>query len=1368
MNWRGEEWYKYLRYNFTEDVESSIKVEDSGGFLNANLDGTLQTASKQNYFYLFVPRTVGVQGYNGSVLTENTDVVQIQCVQRYYLGSLKAQTDDDDVVITCDYYLDIYKVDITMNDSGEPKEGELSAYIQWSFGNIFQSQQSGTDNPYRGSKTVKFTVYQGVSQADTATGTDFYYMLDSDDTLKISAPYNEYTPMKSTPVSVSRVYNSNSSNQENLEGFKYIYIKSTGLQARNVTYSTDSSWATLTQVYAGDDRTRVRIYRLDVEANVTGQFRSSTIQILCNGSVLMNVAVTQYDSTDVVIDDPTSDYIEEDENKYWEYQGAPEVKTVDRNEGAIVDSSSLLFKSNQANIYTTIEQKDNTLFLGNYINNNSINNIPAIMETAVNDDNKIAVFDMARKITLELSTANEQYPYIPDMTASSQVKRIFKKGETYLLGLVFINNTGTWSTVQYLGDDKGKWSPLSNGSEITLHEEQNGTVYYDKPAKGCVLSEALTTELSSLGIVGVIPVYAQKTAHNIKCQGFMSPTMSSSSRISSETIDAQYSWFYRNFEKTGGLNKTLPTTPREDVEIQNLESSNPDIWTVNTQYCTINTPEVEVDESLTDSELTGSSFRCLNIYNDFVYTNNLLLQTTGKYIHSEFIPKVGDYSLLSITNRRITTGYFWKGFFNDKYNVDNGDLVTKSGESQYYKMFAVYPWQRNKIGGEGPESRIESKKLLNVLYSESITTLLDELTGTLDDLAIYRDFDTNSLLRVKGLYQGNVDYISVANSPYFAYVNEQSEHPYPRAYDSTTYAGYDAAGQIYDPINIKYKTAPHIVAKFTDSLSYTGNGLFRVELYDETDITKSDTHDLINYQWLKCGDIKRIIPGQKTTVYFEEGDYFFGRFDSLRTYAYSDNDPNSVIEVVSGMLCSRINLDSRCDRNRGGNTPTFSPANFNRFNPVYNQANNYFTFVYNDADDIVYNREYKNSIQWSLQKNYSSDIDDWCNIQDNNTLDLDGDKGQLEALVRLGNNLIAFQDTGIAQIQYNEKTQIATSEGVPIEIANSGKVDGKYYLYDNIGCQDQKTIAKSPSGVYFIDNINKSLFILGNNGLADLSVTGGMKSWALANIDDNWWTYYDVNTQEVLFTNEIEALAYSDSMKKFNAFLGYGNVRWNFRISDKMCQICTPQLRQVISTTTRYLSSSERLEDKYVIHDNVVNTFWKKNSIDATKFFGNYSPVEIQLHCNPEPTLDKTFSTVEYRTDCFDTKGTYLPDVSFDTFRAWNEYQDTLETAMWFDMQNKSYANYSRGSVYRLKKKFRIWRVDIPRAFYGNTLYLPGNTVEVPDVTRTVDTQTNISARGSFRSRDRIRNPWCNIYLAMDTSKTDKIVFHDLSIQYFK
>ena len=282
----------------------------------------------------------------------------------------------------------------------------------------------------------------------------------------------------------------------------------------------------------------------------------------------MNVAVTQYDSTDVVIDVPTEvDYIE-DEDKYWEYEGAPEVKTIDRNEGAIVDATSLLYKSNQANIYSTIEQKDNTLFLGNYINNNSINNIPAIMESAIEDETKLAVFEAARKIEIELSTSNTQYPYIPDMTASSQEKRLFKKGETYLLGLVFVNNTGTWSSVYYLGDDKGKWNPVI---EPQLHVDTNNKTYYDKSIWGCVLSEALTTELSSLGIVGVIPVYAQKTSHNIKCQGFLSPTLSSSSRSTSESITSQYSWFYRDFHKESNQDATLPSTPRTSVEIQNID-----------------------------------------------------------------------------------------------------------------------------------------------------------------------------------------------------------------------------------------------------------------------------------------------------------------------------------------------------------------------------------------------------------------------------------------------------------------------------------------------------------------------------------------------------------------------------------------------------------------------------------------------------------------------------------------------------------------------------------------------------------------------------------------------------------------------------
>ena len=95
-------------------------------------------------------------------------------------------------------------------------------------------------------------------------------------------------------------------------------------------------------------------------------------------------------------------------------------------------------------------------------------------------------------------------------------------------------------------------------------------------------------------------------------------------------------------------------------------------------------------------------------------------------------------------------------------------------------------------------------------------------------------------------------------------------------------------------------------------------------------------------------------------------------------------------------------------------------------------------------------------------------MDTWTNITLASTLDLDGDKGKIRALKRLNNSIIAMQDTGISQILYNENTQISTTEGVPVEIANSGKVQGKRYISDKIGCTNKWSICETPNGIYFV------------------------------------------------------------------------------------------------------------------------------------------------------------------------------------------------------------------------------------------------------------------------------------------------------------
>lgn len=1384
-----------LKYGYSSEHTSAVAITQSDEtVINILASGNPKAATSQNYFYLFVPYYKGDSSrptFNSSppfVDYRRESEIKIGQVAYYYVqgyGELYEGSEN------YGYY--IYKVTVNENIGTSNREGTFSI----TFYNflISASYPSPPDWAYPDARTttITFKVLQEGAEAHSETPTDnnLYYHVDN--VLNTSISTSQMIKIQSYPQILSDSYSYLSSSDTNINQFKYVYLRTASSNSTNLVTTSEATWASLQEVHHSNDG--LYIFQVQVENSSQQYARNTVLEVKQGGQTVIQLYITQYGTSSgsqPEIDTSISEDADISENKYWEEAGASQtVSVIDTNAGSSVDATSLLFKSNFANIYSTIEQKDGTLFLGNYISNQTINKVHQVMGSYIGTE-KILCKEGIRKVPV-LYKDSQDYPYIPNMLQSSQQKRIFKPGETYALGIVFVDKNGTWSSVYYLGDIKGKWS-VSRSLEPHLISS-GGETFYNKPVQFVVLSQEVTNALSSLGVVAAFPVYAVKQSNTIMCQGFLSPTLQSSMRNINEAVESQYSWFYRDKFSvvsadylSSGMEGGHDTKELQCLDTAINSQENYNSWQIYRQICSLNTPEVEVDERLSDAMLQNAQCRSIWNYTDFSYNNNVILQVNGKYVKSYFstahaYERNGNYvSVQSKKDSRFISGYLWYGFVDHAYSEENRLGASGNDLDNNYSWYIVYPWQRSTIGGEGPTSLITNKRLFNSLYIAGLTVNSTQFTNLPDviDATIYRDYDTASIIKIgNSVYQGNVDYIATTESAnaYKAwiqgtYILNGKEYNYPIANkESGSYAGYDTEGNIVDPISMKYKTAPHIVLKFDGNVRYRDNqrALFCVELLNSDITLKTDVQDLQGYQWIKCGDMKRVLPTEQTILFYEEGDYFFGRFDSLRTYCYAENDVNSVVEIVSGMLCSRVNLDSRCDRNRGAMTPTVSPENFNLFNPVYNQLNNYFTFSYVNIDDLIYSRKYSNSIQWSLTKEYSSNVDNWCNIQDINTLDFDGDKGQIQSIERLGNELIVFQDTAISQIQYNEKTQIATNEGVAIEIANSGKVDGKHYLYDHIGCQYRGSISKSPNGIYFVDSINKSLYQLGaDSKLTDLCTVGGMKSWGLANLDNTWWSYYDINSQEVLFSNDVETLAFSDAYGKFNSFVGYGGIRWNFRANDSTIQICPVNFTQVIATTSPTLFSSKRTPAVTSKLNNLANTFWKKNSIDETKFFDNYSPVEIQLQCNPEPTVDKMFSVVEFRADCFDENGNYLPDITFDTFRAWNEYQDTLETDLKYNQ------GYEHGPVYntvystRLRKKFRIWRIDIPRAYYGSTTYIRGNEATVPDITDYVHVNPAIEAPSGNLSRDRIRNPWCNIYLSMDTSRTYKIIFNDLAIQYFK
>lgn len=462
-----------------------------------------------------------------------------------------------------------------------------------------------------------------------------------------------------------------------------------------------------------------------------------------------------------------------------------------------------------------------------------------------------------------------------------------------------------------------------------------------------------------------------------------------------------------------------------------------------------------------------------------------------------------------------------------------------------------------------------------------------------------------------------------------------------------------------------------------------------------------------NNTWLPCGDPISLVDTNNevkssVTIRWEEGDTYFQRYDHIKTYPFTLEDQNAVTDIVSFMCETRVNIDGRYDRNRG-QTSNFSitPENFNLMNDVYSQPNNFFNYRTINPNKLNLDN-FHNSITWTKTKTAGELVDTWTNITLASTLDLDGDKGTVRALRRLNNNIIAIQDKGISQILYNENTQISTTEGVPIEIANSGKVQGKRYISDKVGCTNKWSICETTAGIYFVDDIAKGIYLF-NGQLNNISDKLGFHSWIkTASKSMNIWnpvdfnsfvTYYDKSNDEILFISRDACLGYSELLNQFTSFYSYEN--------------------------TPYFSN---LLDKGIwIRD---NKLWLHNEGDYNMFFGVYQPFYTTIIANPDMPVDKIFNNLEFRSDSWDRKGNLL-NVTFDTLTVWNEYQ-----------QGVSKLKNILGKPSNLKRKFRIWRANIPRA----------------------------KANG----RDRMRNPWLYIKLSMEEENVNKTVLHDMIVHYFE
>lgn len=496
------------------------------------------------------------------------------------------------------------------------------------------------------------------------------------------------------------------------------------------------------------------------------------------------------------------------------------------------------------------------------------------------------------------------------------------------------------------------------------------------------------------------------------------------------------------------------------------------------------------------------------------------------------------------------------------------------------------------------------------------------------------------------------------------------------------------------------------------------------ELIQESNINRfggTSEEAIRNNLWYPAGDpisldLITIAPRAMHYVYpyvitYKYGDTWYGRYDCLKTYPFTKEDENQIVEIGSFMLESRINPQGRYDKNKGNLSNLYaSPQNFNLYNPVYSQKDNFFEYRVLDKD--YYKQSIHNtSVTWSLTKSDNSLIDTWCNINFINNIKLNGQGGNLNKLSVWNEYIICLQDRAISRLNYNLKEQISTESGIPVEIRNSGKVSGFTNYSNIIGCTNKWSVIETPIGIFFVDPNTESLYKF-NGELSSVSDATGMTWWIKQYSDHTSSTstplraFYDSSLDEVYYSLEDKpSLLYSNKLGNFMSFVDVysASALFNFQ-NNTMCIIDSG------------------------------NNLSKVSIFNGGDYVNNWY---ISFISNQYPTQTKIFDNLEYRGDSYSIGSTGLisnsptwNDPCFNYIKVDNEYQNSREVNI------------------EAKKKFRVWRALLPR---------------------NASTISNSDGNTTTVYRERIRNPWAKITLGHKPVISElqrKDIIHDISVKY--
>jgi len=337
----------------------------------------------------------------------------------------------------------------------------------------------------------------------------------------------------------------------------------------------------------------------------------------------------------------------------------------------------------------------------------------------------------------------------------------------------------------------------------------------------------------------------------------------------------------------------------------------------------------------------------------------------------------------------------------------------------------------------------------------------------------------------------------------------------------------------------------------------------------------------------------------------EAGDTFVGQYSFERiipnTTQILDYKYLSLCEIVEFPVETSIDMQNRSDWSNEGWDAHFQPTfeEYHNYNRVYSQQPIFNTTTATPFT-FVERKVFENRLLATKVKISGELVDGWTDIQINEELYVDGNYGGIVKLIKNNDLVACFQDNAVSALLIQPRVQTVGTDGTSIELGRGTILYDFKYITTTSGGTNKQCIFRSPSSIYYLDVVNRSINRISSEGIQGISDVHGLHSLLYNTVNETHkgLNYiigcFDQITNDAYFTMPNLTIAFNEQT---NSFVGkYSFVPYRYISTYKGLLSCKPTsatanvinygaLYNFFATQdTRKISSS----DSFIVPDNML------------------------------------------------------------------------------------------------------------------------------------------------------------------------------------